>query len=246
MALRFAKRRTAVLGASMITLATLGVACGGDSSEGDELGAPPQTSGPRRPGGGPSSGSTIGTSSSSSSSSSSSGSSSSSSSGDSSGSSSSSSSGGGSSSSSSGEPACADGNDAPDVQASASLVPITANGIARSVSGVLDGASDVDWYAFDITGSPTTVVYVDENLPVKVCVYYECKAGTLSLTCKAGSSPGTDQYGNKGCCAIGSASTRASVATTMYCASAPDDSWTDVSISSLADQCANYTAKIAF
>ena len=237
-----------MLGLSLVSFAALGTACGGDSSTDDGLGSPPTTATPRRPGGGPSSGNVVGGSSSSGRSGSSSSGGRSSSSGDASSSSSSSGGSGSSSgeSSSSGEPACVDDDDAPDFEEAAAFTPVTANGSTFDAAGVLDGQFDVDWYAYDITGSPTTVVYVEENLPVEVCVYYQCKAGTLSVTCKPGSIAATDDDGNQGCCATGNATTRASVGTTMFCNSAPDDSFTTVSVTSLEEQCADYTTKIKF
>lgn len=222
------------------------MACGGSDPGEDDLIDETASGGPRRPGGGPTSGGTFGSSSSSSSgrsgSSSSSGSESSSSSGQ---NGSTSSSSGSQSSSSSGAPVCADPDDAPDFEDSVILEATTKN-TAHTVTGVIDGEYDVDWYGYDITGSPTTAVSLANAVAAELCVFYQCKAGTLTVQCNNGSAAAVDEEGNSGCCATGTATTAPSFTTLMYCSPGADDSYTMLSVTSLEDQCADYTAHFNF
>lgn len=232
-----------MLGGALVLLDGLGMACGGTDTSDDDLVDDTASGGARRPGGGPTSGGTFGTSSSSSGrSGSSSNGGQNSSSGGQSGSSSSSGSGG---QSSSGGVICADPDDAPDFEDTLGYTATT-NAVRHTVTGVVDGELDVDWYGYDIAGSPTTSVSLSEGIAAELCVFYRCKAGTLTVTCNGGSASAVDEEGNSGCCATSTASVAAALTTFMYCSSAADDSYTMISITSRAQQCVDYTAYFDF
>lgn len=124
------------------------------------------------------------------------------------------------------------------------FAPVNATGIPFTVDGVLDGEFDVDFYGYDITGSATTELSLDEAVDAELCIFMKCKAGTLTLQCRDGSVSATNA-GLPGCCATGNAASAARLTTYMYCApSVPDDSFATVRVSSRADQCSDYTLRV--
>lgn len=149
-------------------------------------------------------------------------------------------------SSSSGGEACDDADDAPNSQASVSYRAVTAGAGAFDVPGRFPDDQDDDWYGYDITGSATTVLYLREKFPSTLCVYMQCKAGTLTLDCLSGSVDAVAPNGAPGCCATGTDDTAALLTTYMYCASAPDDSLATISVSPSADACLDYTLNVKF
>lgn len=124
---------------------------------------------------------------------------------------------------------------------------MNANGNPFDVSGVLDGELDTDWYGYDITGSPTTVLSLDEAIDAELCIFMECKVGTLTLQCQGGSVSAVDDEGTPGCCASGNAATAPHLSTYMYCSpNVPDDSYASIRVTSLADQCSPYSVNVDF
>ena len=233
-------RRVTIFFLSCAVIGSQALACGeGDAADATDAGfGRPSGSSGRTPGGGQTSGGTFGESSSG---------------GHSSGRISSSGDGGGTSGdageSSSGQPGCDDPDDAPSDNP-AGYTYVTVPYVAEQ-PGVLNGSDDVDWYGYEITGSPSTNLFVKENVPVELCVFVECLQGTLTLQCESGSTEAVDDYATPGCCATGDATSQAYLSTYQYCAgtdggATPDDGTAYVRLTSTEDQCAAYTLRVGF
>jgi hypothetical protein len=82
------------------------------------------------------------------------------------------------------------------------------NSNGGTISGVLNGQSDADWYKyhgvddFGSTVDPTRSVMF--MMPARICKYAQCdNASDPSVTCPGGTSNDTSPDGRKGCCSGG-------------------------------------------
>jgi hypothetical protein len=70
------------------------------------------------------------------------------------------------------------------------------------IAGVIYGSADVDWYTY--TGSDVALAIVDPYVAfppdLRVCSYFECVAGTTSVTCPNGTTSDRSGAGKSGCC----------------------------------------------
>lgn len=80
------------------------------------------------------------------------------------------------------------------------------DGSGDSVSGVLNGPDDVDWYRYDgqdafgcVVGPTRSVTFM---MPARICKYVQCSGGgDPTVTCPAGTTGDTSPGGRPGCCA---------------------------------------------
>jgi hypothetical protein len=77
------------------------------------------------------------------------------------------------------------------------------------VSGVLNGANDVDWYKFhgiDMSSlcSVDPARALSSSGSVRICKFIQCDASeSNNFTCPSGSTPATSPIGRPGCCGSG-------------------------------------------
>lgn len=160
-----------------------------------------------------------------------------------------SSSSGGSTSSSSGNPACDDPNDTDDPNFD--LTPFTVGGATVFKDGVLDGPGDVDEYSFETTGNypSPNLFFVDPGPGARVCFYATCIEGDAAVTCGDGMTPGSDKYGQPGCCGSeGTATSQSRVEGSVTCGASvtSDHVYFYIDVKSQAAQCKPYRLRIAF
>ena len=102
-------------------------------------------------------------------------------------------------------PACVDSDDASGNELSGKSFSTT-DGIdtATTVRGIMNGASDVDWYRGTVTD--TSFALLQPNIQnatsgTQLCAFVKC-AGATSVTCSTGSAA-TSETGESGCCISG-------------------------------------------
>lgn len=116
------------------------------------------------------------------------------------------------------------------------------DGDEGTVSGVVAGENDEDWYKYD--GSDTFSGVVDPTRTVtssgavRICKFLQCTSGTADFTCPAGTTSSTSPEGRPGCC------DDASFAVDFNCAGTSDDDATVyVRVDAAQNLCINYTLK---
>jgi hypothetical protein len=75
------------------------------------------------------------------------------------------------------------------------------------VSGVMNGADDVDWYRGTVTDTSFSLLQPDiysSSTTTQLCAFVKC-AGSATVSCSAG-SPSTSESGEQGCCVTGGGS----------------------------------------
>jgi hypothetical protein len=94
-----------------------------------------------------------------------------------------------------------------------------------TLSGVLDGAADVDWHHYlgifgfmcgDQDPEPEFQVTASDN--VRVCAYFDCLMGQAMTDCGNGSMPEMSPEGRPGCCNDGD------LTVALNCSMSPDES----------------------
>lgn len=79
-----------------------------------------------------------------------------------------------------------------------------ADGDGGSLTGVLAGVNDKDWYKYTgqdnlgATVDPTRTVSAGDA--IRVCKYAQCTTGDEDFTCPAGTTSATSPDGRPGCC----------------------------------------------
>jgi len=103
-------------------------------------------------------------------------------------------------------PVCSDSSDAPNSESAVHSSFSTDDGVdtATTISGVMNGASDVDWYRGQV--ADTSFSLLQPNIENKtngteLCVFAKCP-GATTVTCSAGYAA-TSENGEAGCCASG-------------------------------------------
>ncbi|MEA2749454.1 MAG: hypothetical protein QOI41_3597, partial [Myxococcales bacterium] len=105
-------------------------------------------------------------------------------------------------------PVCNDSNDAPGTEATGRSFS-TNDGVdtATTVNGVLNGASDVDYYTGTVTDGSFALLQpniVNATSGAELCVFVKCGGGhPTTLSCSSGTAT-TNENGTKGCCGSGS------------------------------------------
>jgi hypothetical protein len=107
-------------------------------------------------------------------------------------------------------PTCSDPNDVGSSEATSKSFS-TNDGIdtATSVSGVMNGALDVDYYTGTVADSTFGLLQpslVNNTNGVQLCAFVRCSGGSTTVTCAAGSAATSNENGNKGCCVNGAGS----------------------------------------
>lgn len=78
------------------------------------------------------------------------------------------------------------------------------DGSGDTVTGILAGVGDTDWYKYSGTDSFGCSVDPSRQLtssdPISVCKYAQCPDNDESFTCPAGSTDATSPDGRPGCC----------------------------------------------
>jgi len=140
---------------------------------------------------------------------------------------------------------CDDPDDAPDVPPT-SFKTVVVSADATNVAGVLGGATDIDWYAFDLEGNFPQPDARIEAVDAEVCFFVECLEGTVEATCQIGEAS-TDAEGRPGCCGVGDADNDAYVRMDSTCNEASEDVVTAyLRITSRANACVPYSARVDF
>lgn len=95
-----------------------------------------------------------------------------------------------------------------DDEASAVEIGDVQCGTLHERQGAVDN-TDVDWWTYhgidDGTCDEATIVIVNADEPLDVCVYFECDMGNAQVVCSAASSSALSPDGRPGCCGTGSA-----------------------------------------
>lgn len=144
-------------------------------------------------------------------------------------------------------PAC-DMNDDPDYEGTAiDLGNIDdCDSSTLSLPGVLGAINDVDYFQF--TGTDTISCMTNPSIevisssPVRSCIYFECSAGSTSVTCPMGSTNDTSPSGKLGCCAQDGALTVDS----LDCQGLDDSALVVIRIDSAPQACSSYNATLSF
>jgi len=144
---------------------------------------------------------------------------------------------------------CVDNSDPGSSEVTATKLPDTDDGVdtVTTVTGVLNGPVDVDFYKFSLTDG-FSILGTDIQIKtsgVEMCVFVKCKAGPTTLSgCTGGvktTAPGT---GTEGCCANGPST----VSPDWDCTGFTDDDSADffVRVKQTADKCTNYSWSYVF
>jgi hypothetical protein len=142
---------------------------------------------------------------------------------------------------------CADPGDPGSSENTAKALPNTtdAQNDAITVSGVLNGPVDVDFYKLSITDSLTHNVEAATQVKTagaEMCVFVKCPTGAAEVTCNGGGTPKKSDLGTDGCCATGPSS-----ATPIWNCSGINDSATlYFRITQTANKCLPYSFSYAF
>lgn len=122
-------------------------------------------------------------------------------------------------------PACVDSDDASGSELSGKPSSTT-DGIdtATTVHGIMNGASDVDWYRVSV--SDTSFALLQPNIQsatsgTQLCAFVKCGGGSTTVSCSAGSAA-TSELGEAGCCVNGAGALKPS----WNCAGTLNDSAT--------------------
>ena len=142
---------------------------------------------------------------------------------------------------------CVDNGDPGGAENTAKALPDTSDSqnTAISVSGVLNGAVDVDYYRLNVADTFGHLLQPDiqaTSSGIEMCVFAKCPSGTSGVTCKAPAVAKKSDIGVDGCCATGPAS----VTPTWNCGGTNDSAQLFIKISQTADKCLPYSWSYAF
>ena len=142
---------------------------------------------------------------------------------------------------------CVDNNDPGPAENTAKALPDTddSQNTAISVSGVLNGAVDVDFYRLNVADTLGHLLQPDiqaTSSGVEMCVFAKCPSGSSSVTCSAPAVAKKSDIGIDGCCATGPAS----VTPGWNCGGTNDSAQLFIKITQTANKCEPYTFSYAF
>lgn len=142
---------------------------------------------------------------------------------------------------------CVDNGDPGGAENTAKSLPDTSDSqnTAISVSGVLNGSIDVDYYRLNVADTFGHLLQPDiqaTSSGVEMCVFAKCPSGTSGVTCTAPAVAKKSDIGIDGCCATGPAS----VTPTWNCGGTNDSAQLFIKISQTADKCLPYSWSYAF
>jgi hypothetical protein len=144
---------------------------------------------------------------------------------------------------------CVDNGDPGGTQNLAKALPDTddAQNSPKTVTGVLNGPLDVDFYKFHVADTSGHLVEADIKTVtsgIELCVYVKCLNGTTTYSGCTGGVESTSDIGTKGCCATGP-----STATPGWdCSGITDNDSADVVIrvKQTQNKCTPYSFSYAF
>jgi hypothetical protein len=143
---------------------------------------------------------------------------------------------------------CIDNGDPGGAENVAKMLPNTndAQNTAISVSGVMNGAVDVDFYKIHVDDQSFHLLQPDiqaTSSGVELCVFVKCDTtGTSNVTCSSPAVAKKSDIGTDGCCATGPAS----VTPGWNCNSTTDSATLFFRVKQTADKCLPYSFSYAF
>ena len=142
---------------------------------------------------------------------------------------------------------CVDNNDPGGSENTAEALPDTtdAQNTAISVSGVLNGPVDVDFYRLNVADTSFHLLQPDiqaTSAGIEMCVFVKCPSGASNVTCSAPAVAKTSDIGIDGCCGTGPSS----VTPGWNCSGTDDSAQLFIKISQTADKCLPYSFSYAF
>jgi hypothetical protein len=76
--------------------------------------------------------------------------------------------------------------------------------VFETVSGILGGPADTDWYTYNGSDAPLCIsdpsFSISGSNGLRRCLYVVCDSGSAAFTCPAGSTQNTSPDGKNGCC----------------------------------------------
>jgi hypothetical protein len=114
-----------------------------------------------------------------------------------------------------------------------------------TVQGLIHGPSDIDWYRYKGSDTPSCVVDPASTLlaskPLRLCVYFDCISGTSLVPCSSPTTTATSPDGRSGCCG------QSAVSLFPTCVTGDDSAFVYMSIDDPSgDTCVNYTLSYHF
>lgn len=105
---------------------------------------------------------------------------------------------------------CVDKNDPGSSESAAKALSDTDDGVddATTITGVMNGSVDVDFYRVKVADTSGSLLQPDiktQTLGVELCVFVKCPSGETDLKSCAGGAMKTSDIGTKGCCGAGPA-----------------------------------------
>jgi hypothetical protein len=142
---------------------------------------------------------------------------------------------------------CVDNDDPGGAENTAKALPDTddSQNSAISVSGVLNGPVDADFYRLNVADVSFHLLQPDIQATsngTEMCVFVKCPSGTSSVTCSAPAVAKKSDIGIDGCCGTGPSS----VTPSWNCGGTNDSAQLFIKISQTADKCLPYTFSYAF
>ena len=142
---------------------------------------------------------------------------------------------------------CVDNGDPGGAENTAKALPDTtdAQNTAISVSGVLNGAVDVDFYRLNVADTSFHLLQPDIQATsngVEMCVFAKCPSGASNVTCTAPAVATKSDIGIDGCCGA----SPSSVTPAWNCGGTDDSAQLFIKITQTADKCLPYTFSYAF
>jgi hypothetical protein len=142
---------------------------------------------------------------------------------------------------------CVDNNDPGGAENTAKALPDTddSQNTAISVSGVLNGPVDVDFYRLNVADTSFHLLQPDiqaTSTGTEMCVFVKCPSGTSNVTCSAPAVAKKSDIGIDGCCGTGPSS----VTPGWNCGGTDDSAQLFIKISQTANKCLPYTFSYAF
>lgn len=115
------------------------------------------------------------------------------------------------------------------------------DGSGSTLSGVLEGAEDTDWFSYGVADGGLAILDPNRTLtmdgPVELCKFYRCNTSeAMPAGCGAGARADVLFDGTSGCCA-----TDQNVAINVECEGGDDSGTVFVRLSTTADECVSYS-----
>lgn len=123
------------------------------------------------------------------------------------------------------------------------------NGSGSTVTGLLFGVADVDWYkyqgvdTFGIGCSVDPKRTVTSSDPLTLCKYFQCPDNDETFDCPSGTSPATSPDGRPGCCGDGGFTVG------LTCGSSSlnsDDALVYIKLETAVNDCVNYSLSFEY